>query len=89
MDISSEHPLHRHIYAVLTGLYVGEMLVFINSDDDNHHFISIPKNTNRVIPFDKFDLGMDENILDHVGDLPEDLFQLLEKQFDFNETLGK
>ena len=82
-------PKKGNIYAVGTGIYVGEMFVFVKEIDNEYNFISIPKNVNRVVPKDKFKLGLESKILDYVGPIDANVFVLLEKQFDFNTNLNK
>jgi hypothetical protein len=77
------------IYAVGTGTYVGEMFVFIEQNQDDYHFISIPKNVNREVPKDKFVLGLNSQIIDYVGQIDSDVLDLLEKQFVFNKQMNK
>jgi len=77
------------IYAVGTGTYVGEMFVFIEQNQDDYHFISIPKNVNREVPKDKFVLGLNSQIIDYVGQIDSDVLNLLEKQFVFNKQMNK
>ena len=78
-----------NVYAVGTGLYVGEMFVFIQENKDTYEFISIPKNENRYVPKDKFDLGVKHQILDFVNQIDKEVLVLLEKQFVFNTNLDK
>jgi hypothetical protein len=78
-------PKKGYIYAVGTGTYVGEMFVFIEEFDNNYNFISIPKNQNRTVPKDKFDIGIKHKILEEVEAIDSDVLTLLEKQFDFNK----
>lgn len=76
-------------YAVGTGLFVGEMFVFIEETEDTYEFISIPKNQNRSVPKDKFQLGLNHKILEYVKKIDKDVLALLEKQFVFNTNLDK
>ena len=52
-----KHPQERNTYAITTGDYVGEMFIYIESDDDCHKFLSVPKNVNRKVPKEKFELS--------------------------------
>lgn len=79
-------PKARQVYAITTGTYVGEMFVFCKKDAENYHFLSIPKNVNRVIPIDKFDFALDNKIADYVDDLPSKIYQLCYKQFEYNRS---
>jgi hypothetical protein len=78
------------IYAVGTGTYVGEMFVFVEEELDSYNFISIPKNVNRCVPKDKFEIGVQNLILEYAGKIDnDDVYVLLEKQFEFNKNLDK
>jgi hypothetical protein len=81
-------PKNRHVYAATTGIYVGEMFVYVKKDVDNYYFLSIPKMLNRVIPIDKFNLGIDNKIIDFVQVLPRDVYKICCAQFKLNETAG-
>lgn len=78
-------PEYKTAYAVGTGTYVGEIFVFIKENPDSYEFISIPKNENRLVPKDKFNLGIELTILEKVGEIDSDVYDLLQKQFDFNK----
>lgn len=81
--------MRKYAYAVTTGAYVGEILVYVNNDDIDYKFISIPKNINRNIPKDKFDYGIENKIVDIVEKIPKDIYDLLQKQHEFNENSDK
>lgn len=78
-------PKKGYIYAVGTGTYVGEMFVFVEENEDSYNFISIPKNENRCVPKEKFEIGIKYKILEDIGIMDCDVFNLLEKQFVFNK----
>jgi hypothetical protein len=84
MLFKTKHPSVGYAYGVLTGTYVGEMLVFVETTDDVHKFISIPKNINREVPKDKFDFGLDSKIVEPVEKIPKQIFKLLKKQYIYN-----
>jgi hypothetical protein len=86
---SKEHPIKGYSYAVTTGTYVGEILVYVGGDQNNLKFISIPKNINREIPKDKFDFGMENKIVEIVEKLPSDVYSILKKQFVYNSEQTK
>lgn len=89
MNHNMNHPIKKHAYAVTTGSYVGEMIIFIEESNDSYNFISIPKNINRQIPIEKFHFGLDESIVEHVEEIQDDVFSILEKQFEFNQNKDK
>lgn len=65
-------------YAVLHGDYVGEIFVYFFDDSLKFYFVSIPKMEIRVVGKDKFQEGIDENILDFVNILPKDVYYVIE-----------
>ena len=82
-------PVKGSAYAVGTGVFVGEMFVFVEETSDTYEFISIPKNENRSVPKDKFHFGIKNKIVEHVKEIDKDVLVLLEKQFVFNRNLDK
>lgn len=86
---NKKHPLVGYSYAVITGAYVGEILVYVDQDEECFKFISIPKNVNREVPKDKFELGLNEGIVEVVSKIDKDVYNLLEKQYHFNTTKDK
>jgi len=82
-------PIKGNVYAVGTGTFVGEMFVFIKETNDTYEFISIPKNQNRSVPKEKFDIGIKHKIIEYVKEIDKNVINLLEKQFVFNTNLDK
>lgn len=82
-------PKARKVYAVGTGVYVGEMLVFCKKDSNNYHFLSIPKMINRSVPIDKFEFAMEHKIAEFVTDLPRKVYNICFKQFEYNQRNTK
>lgn len=78
-------PKERQVYAVGTGTYVGEMLVYIKKQGDNYCFLSVPKNRNRTVPIEKFDFGLEHKIIEFVEELPKPIYKLCVAQHAFNE----
>ena len=78
-------PKQREVYAVGTGTYVGEMIVFIKKDVENYYFLSIPKNINRVIPIDRFDFAIEHKIAEYAHKLPGNVYKICYKQYEYNE----
>lgn len=78
-------PKQKIPYAVHSGHYVGEMFVYIEKDDNNFYFISIPKNINREVPKDKFYFGINNKILQEVEKLPDSVYSLLKAQYFYNK----
>lgn len=73
------------VYAVTTGDYVGEMFVCVDEAEDNLKFLSVPKNINRYVPREKFEFGMNHDIIEYVDTLPNEVFETVKAQFLKNE----
>jgi hypothetical protein len=86
---TKKHPKKSFSYAVTTGTYVGEILVYIGETETDYRFISIPKNVNRNVPKEKFEYGLDSKIVEFVEKIPNKVFKILEKQFEFNDKNSK
>lgn len=86
MIFSRKHPRTGYAYAVCTGDYVGEMLVYMEEKKDGYNFLSIPKNQNRIVPIDKFKIAIRDGIVDPVEKIDSKVFKLLRKQYEFNNT---
>lgn len=82
-----EHPKKKYIYAVTGGKYLGELLVFIESDNINNYFLSLPEMHVREIPSDKFKFGLNENIVDIVEKLPSDIYKVCIAQYNKNKKI--
>jgi hypothetical protein len=89
MKIFKKDPLKLQIgnaYAVQTGDYAGEMLVYISTDFMFHKFLSIPLMKNRNIPKDKFIFGMNNHIIEYVERVPKQFLSVIEAQYQKNEN---
>lgn len=87
--MKEEHPTYGFSYGILTGTYVGEIMIYFKSDEIDHHFLSIPKNINRKVPIDKFDLGLQGGIVDPIRQIDTEYIEILERQFEYNEENTK
>jgi len=78
-DLSS--PRRRGAYAVVTGDYVGEFLVFMESINSEYMFLSLPKMIIRKVPLDAFKRGIKGKIIDLVKVLPSNVFTVCKAQY--------
>lgn len=85
--VSKEHPQQRYIYAVTKGAYLGELLVFMTLENNSLSFLSLPDMKIREIPYDKFDYGLKEGIVDIVEKLPKDVYETCCVQYKKNKSL--
>jgi hypothetical protein len=89
MKIFKKDPLKLqpgNVYAVQTGDYAGEMLVYVLTDFMYHKFLSIPLMKNRNIPKEKFVFGMNNHIIEFVERVPKKFYSIIEAQYQKNEN---
>jgi hypothetical protein len=79
-----EHPKSRYSYAITTGVFAGEILIFIHKSDETYDFLSIPKMENRQIPHIKFAEGLKSKIVDIVEKIPKGVLKVCEMQYKKN-----
>ena len=69
-------------YAVSTGTYAGEMLIFIEEDDKGaFNFLGVPTMENRSFPATAFNHAVDTKILDLVEVVPDYVFEISKAQY--------
>lgn len=65
-------------YAVLRGDYYGEIFCFFHQKNNDLYFVSLPKMELREVKTLKFDIGIEEKILDSVKKIPKNVFKVVE-----------
>jgi hypothetical protein len=78
-------PLKGEIYAVHTGDYAGEMLIFIEEKTKNFRFLSVPIMENRIVPVESFNFARNTDIIKYVERAPEYVLQASIIQYKHNE----
>jgi hypothetical protein len=66
-------------YAVLRGDYFGEIFVFFHQEKDFLYFVSLPKMLVREVKINKFEIGLNDKILDPIKTLPKKIYDVVEK----------
>ena len=74
-------PKPKGSYAVTSGTYVGEFFVYMEKIKGDFMFLSLPKMEIRAVPYDKWVLGVKNDILEEVEELPKDVYQVCEAQY--------
>ena len=74
-----------NIYAIHTGQYAGEMLIFVKSNKTDHCFLSIPLMCNRNIPIIVFERGLSTEVVKFVESAPPYVWEISNKQYIKNE----
>lgn len=78
------HPRQRYVYAVTGGVYLGELLVYIKTNDNVYSFLTLPDMHIRDIPVDKFKFGIQESIVDVVKKMPKYAYRVCKAQYNKN-----
>lgn len=88
---SNKTPRPRGIYAVNSGQYIGEFLVYMETKDDLHIFLSLPKMLKRYVPDKSFKVGLKQKILVIVEVLPKDVYTVCKQQYEqtYKKLAGK
>ena len=76
----------RQVYAVETGDYVGQMFAVVDIQNDFIGCLSIPKMDNVIVPLEAFDSGRNNDIIKLVEELPNDVYEVVESQYNKNEN---
>jgi hypothetical protein len=79
------HPKQPYIYAVTRGDYLGELLVYAEKENDDYVFLVLPEMKIRRIPIAKFELGINNNIVDVVEKLPAYVHRTCMQQYNKNK----
>jgi hypothetical protein len=83
--IVNKQPQPKSVYAVTTGTYAGELIVYIESNNSHHNFLALPKMENREIPCEKFEFGLNNKIIEQVKKLPSNVFSVCKLQHTKNK----
>lgn len=73
-------------YAVHTGDYAGELLIYIKKKDSKYGFLSIPTMVNRDIPVDVFESARNSGIIKFVEVVPSFVIKTSIAQYNKNEN---
>jgi hypothetical protein len=90
MFFKKQHPIKGYVYAVTTGTYAGQLFVFIDKNKNNEYeFLSLPEMVSRVVPKEKFEVGLTNKIIDTVERLPKNIYATCVKQYRKNRSSNK
>jgi hypothetical protein len=84
--LANNVPVHRTVYAVTGGDYLGEFLVYVEERVDTYYFLSLPKMDIRQIAKSDVVDGLESKLLDKVERLPKDVFSLCYEQYVHSQT---
>lgn len=73
-------------YGCTTGDYVGSMLIYIEKDAKNYNFLKVPDMVNMSIPKEKFDVGLENSIIEYIERVPNYVKKTSKLKFDLNKN---
>ncbi len=76
----------RDCYAVHHGDYVGQMFIVCEVTDSEVGCLSVPAMKNVKVPTDKWSVGRNSDIIEHVEEMPKDVFKVCSAQYNKNEN---
>ena len=83
---SSHVPVLGNTYAVHTGTYAGEMLIFVGSSTGQYNFLAVPTMLNRTIPITSFELAWNTDIIEYVERVPDYVISVTVEQYKKNDS---
>lgn len=75
-------------YAVQSGAFAGEMLIYIGRNQCNYNFLAVPTMLNRSIICNSFDLAWNDDIIEFVEQVPDYVTKVSITQYNENEKLN-
>lgn len=73
------------MYACLRGKHAGKFLIFMESGNDGHWFLSVPNMDNEFVPKLSFDNGLTGEIIEFVENVPIQVKQTSKAKFEENK----
>ena len=77
-----------NIFAVHHGDYAGQMFALVEKEELSYNFLTMPHMKNVKVTKEDFEEGIDKEIIKYVEDLPDDVFDVVEKQYEKNEDIN-
>ena len=74
-----------NVYAVTTGKYLGEFLVYIETKGNDICFLSLPKMINKKISKEDVQFAMSQDIIEYQESLPGHVKSVCLEQYQKNE----
>jgi len=86
--MSNKVPVIGQVYAVHTGTYAGQMLLYVDKGSIDYCFLSIPEMRNFTIPRAIFEHGIKTDIVKYVETVPKYVLKVSIAQYKQNERKG-
>ena len=69
------------VYAIQLGDFIGQFFNFIKKDGNEYIFLSTPMMEIQRVPKEKFDFAKEQGIIEYVENLPRNIFQVIEAEY--------
>jgi len=76
----------RGCYAINHGTYKGNFFVYMNHDDKQFNFLSLPENIPVTVPVDVFQQGQSSKIVERIERLPYNVYEICVAQYNEAKT---
>jgi len=80
-----DKPEEREIYACHHGDYAGQAFVFMDEGELTYNFLRVPDMININVPHEDFYNGVQREILQLMETMPEDVYEVVQAQYNKNE----
>lgn len=77
----------RRCYAITHGSYKGDFFVYMNHNEKQFNFLSLPHNIPVTVPAEVFLNGIKNKIVDQIEKLPYNVYEICVAQY--NEAVSK
>ena len=85
MIFNLKHPKKKYLYAITGGKFLGELFVYIKKHKENYSFLSLPDMKIVDVPYEKFEFGIENKIIETVKKLPSYVYKVCIKQYNKNK----
>ncbi len=74
------------IYGVGSGRYTGKFFVFVEQTDHDKRFLTLPDMQVQIIPNEKFEVGVQNNIIEFQEVLPKKVYRVCKQQYEQSKS---
>ena len=74
------------IYGVGSGRYTGKFFVFVEQTNHDKRFLTLPDMQIQIIPNKKFEIGIQNNIIEFQEVLPKKVYKVCKQQYEQSKS---
>ena len=72
-------------FGISTGKFLGEFFIYMERSNNDLKFLSLPKMKTRIVPVEKYQSGLQDNVLEYVERLPKYAIDICQLQYKTNK----